>query len=388
MVLLKVLFLFLFLGSDKPNDASGHQVKISASKKSKSVVDHTPQSSSGTDKEQFLAGMDTLNEADQELINSYGASIANDFFAAIKVKAKSPDFIFEVPISKTKQRENSSVRNDIEWALQQKPRPVTRLDSASRIVNYVFTHYAYGSNSVLDPSDYYSAPMEDIGNHINDNSLAGLCNDLAHFTGLLLTDLFPEWGTPVDLYSQPVDGKGFAHCFEGLANSEGVIYMVLDPTVNGIWIDSQTGQSLNLDVLRSFLSEPTLAHRVIKYSSTVFGRHRKSFQDGRFVFSIDFNSPKSLSALPVAAMPGYYIITGDMIADDDPNNFGFKQLLMPIWRQKGYLASTWANTTLEINNIRCENEDIARAINRKYRFSSSAAPKISSSSLPQQNIHY
>ncbi|MES2620914.1 MAG: hypothetical protein V4615_08680, partial [Bacteroidota bacterium] len=267
---------------------------------------------------------------------------------------KNPLFI-EAPIESNSPAFFSDPDRAIDWALSQSPLPVTRVDSAARIVNYVFTHYSYGVGSLLNPAAYANMSMKTIGREIAANRLAGMCGDLTNFLGIVITTKFPWWGTPVTLSTQPNNGIG--HTFSGLADRYGNVYMVMDPTTNVVWVDYER-RPLTLDKIQNFLmNNPTAVYEM---SATVFGDKQKQFSESPCLFYFDCESGSATFAFEPNT--DSYVIRAKWYGFNATSGLMYRALVEPLWSNWKLPGNSWANHCLMIDFVACPNPNMAKKI--------------------------
>jgi hypothetical protein len=300
--------------------------------------------------------IDTLQ---QSLTDDFDSGRAKSLCDSLRTHMHDPNFFSQPPLTFYPATAYVSVSEEIDWALSQMPLPATRVDSAARVVNYVFTHYCYGEASVLDPQSYFYSSMEIIGKEINSNHLAGICNSLAHFLGIILTTKFPDWGVPVDISAGAPGAMG--HVFSGLTDAYGNVYMVLDPTVNIVWVDIYN-RPLSLARIQPQLK--TSPGMVRKFGSSVFGTKQKQLAETPCLLYSDCVSG-SASAF-IEPQSGSYVITADWFGLNDTSALGYRTLVAPYWKSHGFPGNTWANQCLMIEDVWCKNPYIGRNILAKY----------------------
>lgn len=141
----------------------------------------------------------------------------------------------------------------------------SRVDSVAVVVNFIHNFYPYEEPNREAPEDIDSAFYL-----LRTGHLWGICGNTAHYFALIQQRLFPWWGYSIELTSNTDTLGGscsVSHTFVGLSDHTGHIFMVIDPTVNGVWTDDHH-HPLSLDSMRAGIwrGEPPA-----KTSSTVFG---------------------------------------------------------------------------------------------------------------------
>jgi len=192
---------------------------------------------------------------------------------------------------------NVSVKKALEdgfKSLKQAVRP-NRLDSVKLVVDYVYARYTYSRHR-----DISSSNIDSIANLLAEGTLAGDCGNITHFLDLIITQLFPWWGTGLELNSssakflQSLPEKcRVSHAFLGLANVNGQIEYVLDATINGVWTDSLTGNPLSLDLAKTLLRIRNFATGLLKGILPSLEKIRESeicLRPAFLVFNIQNNS--------------------------------------------------------------------------------------------------
>lgn len=141
------------------------------------------------------------------------------------------------------------------------------VDSVAVVANFIHYAYPYDDPNRDAPEDPDSAYyLLRIGH------LWGNCGNTSHYFSIIQQRLFPWWGYSIELTST-TDTLGsdccVSHTFVGLSDHSGHIFMIVDPTVNGVWTDAHH-HPLSLDSLRQTISR---GQPPAKTTATVYGSY-------------------------------------------------------------------------------------------------------------------
>jgi hypothetical protein len=291
-----------------------------------------------------------------------------------------PNFQFftEAKLVGKLQVDQTPIAVKLEQAFQSIPQSAkSHLDSLEIITNFVYYIYPYEQpNQTLNYSD-----CDSIARLLNEGLLCGLCSEISHFEALIISKFFPSWGVPVELTAntdsihQPSDQECcVSHVFVGIANYDGEIITLLDPTINAVWCDSLTGKTVSLDSARIFLWDSLRAYRIIKKQSSFFGPyHSEPMYDG------------SLCEFTIMFTPGFTDVPLAYNIDDSNKNFLMRGPLINFdyrdavrgnpqqdfyWKAKGVPPSGWGwqDNLLFLRSGVCQDEVIRKKISLRYKF--------------------
>jgi hypothetical protein len=270
--------------------------------------------------------------------------------------ASAHEFFVDASLGTAMPLEKRNVAKDLANAF---PIKCSQLDSMALVVNYVYVNYTYDQSTEPLETDN----VDSIATLLAQGNLTGVCGDQSSYLEKIIQKLFPWWGYCIQLNSSSAMDSDISiciisHAFVGLANKDGEVMVVLDPTINGIWVDTLSGNALTLKECRVLLKNPYTAWRVIKYKSTFFGKYHSQWSDSPYeLLSIQFSSFDGIVAHAVQGRTSSYIITGPWIDMDDIRS-PMRLARDFYWKALNFPTMTWANNMLIIKYGWCSNPDI------------------------------
>jgi len=262
---------------------------------------------------------------------------------------------------------NKNVLSDLVSGFSQMQQPATQLDSMMVVVNYIYVLYIYDARNAVT-----STNIDSLAGLMAEGILRGQCGDLTHFTNLVITELFPWWGCGVELNSNSdstgTESCNVAHVFLGLANTQGVITAVLDPTVNAIWVDSLNGNPLPLAMADTLLLDSGRAWRVTKRYVNTYGQYHSETgpMSQPCVFGVEFTEEQALQLkaywLAQESQDSIWIIKGPWPNFDSQPKYAY------FWNELGFPSNKWANNLLIIRSAVCSNPVVGALVQQRYGF--------------------
>ena len=271
--------------------------------------------------------------------------------------SKLPNFFVDAKIVDGMPVTKRNVRKDLSGAFKTMTHK-SQKDSIALVVNYVYANYI-----VDDPYEIQREleNIDSIATLLSEGLMSGHCGEETRYLSQIIAQVFPWWGYGIEFCANTdtlSKNCNVSHIFLGLANKNGEVKIILDPSVNGIWMDSLTGHLLSLKEGKEFLLNPQTAWRVCKYSSTHFGKFHSEKGDGPDkILGINFSSANGITAHAVVGQPDNYVIRGAWRNFDDENAL-MTQFNEHCWKQLNFPRMTWANNMLTIRSAWCTNADI------------------------------
>lgn len=258
---------------------------------------------------------------------------------------------------------------DLQNAFKSIPRKKrTTIDSIAIVVNYVYDIMVYSTEGQgNNPFVSYDSSITTQINAYTQNPIFGLCSEYANLTSKIIWQMFPWWGTPIELTSQKSDLQGNHlepyHVFVGLSDSFGKVIAILDPTINIVWCKKGKKELISLNEMENNLQ--TKNKKIGKYESSFFTETGKVLNNiGKQNCYPFFLESNNLTA-HAWANKGIIIFSGEESSKiDAPSWTRFYD--WAYYKYKGYPQMTWANCVLNINQGTCIDPIIGQKIAQKY----------------------
>lgn len=235
----------------------------------------------------------------------------------------------------------------------------SRPDSINTLCHWIASRYPFGDHDPL--SDTRS--LDSTWHLMNQGNIQGQCSDFSTFFSKIVEQYFAGWGVPIQFQSSAdtalsLGGTGDpSHVWVGLAQDNGKIWAVCDPTLGGIVKDSQTDEALSLDdILVALRDQDKSLHVSIQHPASSL----QAF--GMCVPTVMLVDTESLTYFntPVEVVEGHWL------GLDTPS-----PLRIPYWLKKGLPRFTFMNVYLDMrhgwSSLSQHALDVAKKVQRLYR---------------------
>lgn len=252
----------------------------------------------------------------------------------------------------------------------------SRLDSLRVLTNFVYTLYP----DKEDESGYKPADCDSLANLLYRGVVGGECGDISDFENAIIRRYFPHWGEPVLIQAisdsnqsgEPDDWAVISHVFAGIADYDGKVPILFDPSNNIVWFDSLTGDAISLDSARIFLRDAARGHRMTKGYSDFYGSSHPKYAEGDCpYFPTLFVKPggaNTLMAYKINSGQHGFIIHGDLKRYDYRDPLWGNPIHDRIWKKIGVHPSVWdiQCMTLLPLTFQCRNDSIKKKLDTRY----------------------